>query len=580
MRPAERADDRGAVLPIVALLLPVLLVMTAFAVDLGRQRASRTSMQAIADVVSLDMSRLADGRTLTEIQLGDAEHPAAETALTESAVRNGIDRSQLALDWGVWDVTTGYQSLNGAGDLVPNAAKVVATEVTDYYFQPGEGSATREAIGVYGSAAHAGFSVGSFAATAETSVAQILDDLLSPYIDDGNPVEIDAPVELDAASYQGLALADVRVGDLAAALTTSAITPKQALDLTAQLDDVMLAAATVLRNQGKTAEADLVEGSITAAMGGVAVRIGDYVRAEPGAEGSAMAATIDLPTLIAWSVFQSQCDTNALGFEECNGINIPTLTATLPLTSAAASAKLIESARYHYGPTGTGTDTSQLQADLDAIAGAQHVGDCVPTTANLFCILDGLLVETVDAEVTVDATVTSAGGRTSIADVGCDDPTALGLGLSSATDLYDVDLTVTVKFGTRGLLGGLLGTVFAEMTLIGDTAQLNGLDDVQFTVAPDVLGETVRTTGNPTIGLAPVSLTSNGTAQGVIDDLAYLGIDYTLDELVNNLVNPLLADIDSRVLDPLSDLLGLNVSGSDLVAWAIDCDPGFVELAQ
>ncbi|MGH9275543.1 MAG: pilus assembly protein TadG-related protein, partial [Acidimicrobiales bacterium] len=50
--------DRGATLPIVALILPVLIIMTAFAVDLGRQRSSRRTMQARADIVALDMVRL------------------------------------------------------------------------------------------------------------------------------------------------------------------------------------------------------------------------------------------------------------------------------------------------------------------------------------------------------------------------------------------------------------------------------------------------------------------------------------------------------------------------------------------
>ncbi len=54
--------DRGAVLPLVAIVLPVLILLTAFAVDLGRQRASRRTMQARADVIALDLARLMDGR--------------------------------------------------------------------------------------------------------------------------------------------------------------------------------------------------------------------------------------------------------------------------------------------------------------------------------------------------------------------------------------------------------------------------------------------------------------------------------------------------------------------------------------
>ena len=63
MRRTRWATDRGATLPILAVTLPVLILMTAFAVDLGRQRMDRRTMQARADVVSLDLLRLADGRT-------------------------------------------------------------------------------------------------------------------------------------------------------------------------------------------------------------------------------------------------------------------------------------------------------------------------------------------------------------------------------------------------------------------------------------------------------------------------------------------------------------------------------------
>lgn len=577
MSRAARTSERGAVVPIIALLLPVLLVMTAFAVDLGRQRANRRDMQAVADVVALDLSRLANGRTLAEIQTGDASFPAAETALQASADRNEVDRSHLTMDWGTWDETTGFVSANGVGTAVPDAVLVTATQVTDYYFQPGEGRSTREAVGVYGDDPYAGFSVGSFAATMDTSTAQILDDLLSPYIDDTNPSEVDAPVELDAASYQALAGIDLTLGDLAAQFAAN--TPRELLDMQVTLEELMVATATVLRNSGRTAEADLVEGSITAAMGGLAIGFSDWVSAATGTEGSALAARVDLPVIIAMSVFQAQCGTSPSGFEECTGLAVPTLTATVPLTSATGSAKVIESERYHFGPVGTGTATSQLQTALLAETTNQHVGDCVPTAENLLCVLDGLLVEIVDATVTVDATITSAGGRTDISQIGCADPSALTLDLASATDLYDVQLDVTVRFGARDSLTGLIGTYFGTLQLDGDTSQSGTADGVQFLVPPDILGETTYTTGDPVLGLGDLSLTSVGSTD-VLNDLAYLNIDFDLGDVVGVLVNPVLDDMNDRVLAPLSDLLGMNVAGSDLVAYDIECDPGFVHLAQ
>lgn len=570
--------DRGAAMILVAVLLPVLVIMTAFAVDLGELRTVRRDMQAAADVISLDMARLADGRTLAEIEAGDPSQPPAATALAASADRNEVDVSQLMLDWGVWDATSGYQSINADPALVPNAAKVVATGTADSFFSRTTGTAQREAVGVYGDDDWAGFSVGSFVASMSFSHAQLLDDLLSPYLDDQNPVDGDAPVELDAVSYQGLADADVTLGDLATEL--GATTSRELLETSVALDDFMLAAANVLRNEGRTAEADLVEGSISAKMGDFMVNVLDLVSADSGAEDAAMVARIDLPTVIQAAVFQSQCSTSASGFEECTGITIPTLTASLPLVSSSGSLKLIESERYHFGRVGSGVDTSQFQTDLDAVIGSQNVGRCTPDLLlGVNCLLNGILVDYVDAVVTIDATITLAGGRTTIDQIDCADPTAMGLLLGSNTGLYGVDLDVTVDFGTRGLLGGLLGTTLGTMTFEGGTTQVDTLENVLFTVAPDILGETLRSTGQGDPGMAGLSLTSTGST-GILSDLATLNIDYTIDDVLSNLIDPALSDMDARVLSPLSEMLGLNVAGSDLIAHALSCDPGFVKLAE
>ncbi len=65
--------DRGATLPIVALLLPVLILMPAFAVDLGRQRSSRRTMQARADVIALAHAVLSTSGMVRYAKQSDAE---------------------------------------------------------------------------------------------------------------------------------------------------------------------------------------------------------------------------------------------------------------------------------------------------------------------------------------------------------------------------------------------------------------------------------------------------------------------------------------------------------------------------
>ena len=56
----RRRDERGAVAVLTAALLTALVVMAAFVVDIGMQRVARRDMQALADVVALDLSRELD----------------------------------------------------------------------------------------------------------------------------------------------------------------------------------------------------------------------------------------------------------------------------------------------------------------------------------------------------------------------------------------------------------------------------------------------------------------------------------------------------------------------------------------
>src|SRR5205823_14901385 len=76
--PEERERDRGAVLAIVAICLGFLITITAITVDLGRLSLRRRDMQAIADMVALDMARLANGRTTSEIMSSADPSWAAE----------------------------------------------------------------------------------------------------------------------------------------------------------------------------------------------------------------------------------------------------------------------------------------------------------------------------------------------------------------------------------------------------------------------------------------------------------------------------------------------------------------------
>ena len=174
--------------------------------------------------------------------------------------------------------------------------------------------------------------------------------------------------------------------------------------------------------------------------------------------------------------------------------------------------------------------------------------------------------------------MTLAGGRNTITDIGCTDPAAETLTIGSNTDLYNVALTITVEFGRSNGIGALLGNSLGSFTLTGSTSSINATDSELFTVPPDVLGVTTRSTGNGNVGLSGISLSASGSSSTVLGRVATLGINFVLADVLSTLVNPLLTQIDNQILTPLANMVGVNVTGSDLTPEHIDCTFGNVQL--
>ncbi len=556
--------DRGAVLPFVAILLPVLLIMTAFAIDLGMQRSSRRTMQARADIIALDMVRLADGRTLGAIMAANAT-PNAEAYLASSAARNEVARDKISYQWGTFKVGRNpeFQAVVGQNDI-PDAVKVTATEPVDYFFAgaipgvDGGSSTTRTAIAAYGEPVGS-FSIGSFAANLDSTNSGVLNSILTPLL--GNPAGI------SALSYTGLASADLGVADLAAEL--GLLNPEAALSTNVGTTQFLVAAANVLERQGNAVQANILRSMLTPQVDALGpISLGDLVYAETGAEAAALATRLNALDLVTAAAFGSRC-TDPDDLATCSAVSLPSLTTTLPLTSLTGSARIIQGKVTVTGPVGAEGGTNQTEVRLGFNLGAQNVGTCKPSLANLLCLLDGLLVGAVDATVEADLVVklADAFGRIDALDCG----TPKGIDVATDTGLYSVTGTIKINFGRRGLLGGVLGPLLGSLNLTVNNQIQDIYDLIQFDVPPSVLGETVAQTGNGDIGLSGLNATASG-GTGVLGTLGNLGITNTLVPLLNTLVNPLLSQLDQTILGPLTDVLGLNVAGSDVTPLKIGCE--------
>jgi uncharacterized membrane protein len=321
--PHER--DRGAVIPLVALALPVLILMTAFAVDLGRQRDSRRTMQARADVIALDMMRIVEGRTSEEV----AADPATDDALRMSAQQNGLtvtavtggvatgpDDLRIEVVWGEWDEQIGFIShLNGAvyeAGLVADAVRVTASETTDYFFQPGSGGATRTAVatrepevrlqlGSLVAGIHPQLpipsSVGGQARLDAT--VRALNAQLSAQFRTGFAAPLPgAETGFDAVGYRGIAAADVELDRMATEAGFGST--DEMLDSYMTVEEFFDASIGALNSQAADGDPNAANAaaemeSFRTAMGvnnQAEMRLGDWIDASQG-RGSAASSTVN-----------------------------------------------------------------------------------------------------------------------------------------------------------------------------------------------------------------------------------------------------------------------------------------------
>ena len=302
--PTTTERERGAVIPIVALLLPVLMLMVAFAVDLGIQRSNRRTMQARVDIIALDLARLADGRTELEI----LQDPGFTTLLNGSAARNGIPIADLVVEYGTWNGSTFIGTLDNG---IPTAVQVTASKTQDYFFQPGSGSVTRSAVAVYGQPV-VDLTVGSVGAGFHPSVpdsvglsatVSALNARLAAQF--GATVPNPGTAGFDLVGYRGLAAADVDIWRVASNagfaspndLANSTITVGQFFDATAAaLDqqaadgDPNAAAAAVELRRFQTQMG--VDNAATMDMG-------DIFRFESGGDDAAAAGSVNVLDMLS-----------------------------------------------------------------------------------------------------------------------------------------------------------------------------------------------------------------------------------------------------------------------------------------
>lgn len=582
-RRRRRDEERGATTVIVALVMSLVLIgSAALAVDLGQQRVVRSDVQAVADMVALDLARDLTGRPASSYSVA-----AFDAARDESVARNAdafggeLAPGDVAWEFVRWDEAAGDWVVVQPGSAeVPTAVRVEATSDVGFAFGPAlgtaRGGATRDAVAE--STESACYRIGSFIASLDSSQSALLNPILSALLGSN--------VNLGLVGYQGLATANVSLLDLVEVPGLGVGSVNELLELEdVSVATLFIAAATVLENgggQGNLAAANVLR-ALSVSANTPHIDIADIIDAQAG-DPAALDATINVLDLITGAAFVAN---------ENHAVSIPNLGISLPgVASVSTSLSVIESPRTRCGPRGTTNETAQVRLRLTAQIPARSVG------VNILGVA-GVNVNLAATQVTLDVDLGRAIAELRAVTCGASGPESIRVALQTAVvgsigvaANLGAQATITVPLlGSGGLLGQILSLLGLGSLLNPPEIVLNASLGVSSTVPPEPNYDrevTVPIPGGYTVPvgsgsgpvLGPLSASVTGTTNMTIK-YGLLGTQSKVvlhaDPLYNTVLNPVLSAVASSLnslvstlqtalIAPLADLLGLQLGGADVFA--------------
>lgn len=576
-RRRSRSDERGVSAVIVAICTAVAVVSAAFAVDLGMQRVLRRDLQAVVDLVSMDLAReLTGGKVST--------YTAADRTRIDAAKAASLRRNSDLLGGAVppedvrWELVVRADDRAGAWEPaasgeIPGGVRVTATSDVAFAFGGvtgvDRGASTRTAVAAARTTAC--LQVSSYAAQLDTGRSWLLDALLGDLLGTKLALKVLDP---DA----GLAGVDLNLLDLIEELDPlvsahiSAASFTEAAGVAVGLSELMLAAIHALERQsGKLAEIDLlrnVYGGIQANVPNVMVKLGDLIDLTT-AEDAAAELGLNLLDLVAGSLALAN-GTNVLALPLKVKVPLPIGPGGTSLVDLTAKVKVGQKPVVKCSGK---VESSQIEVDLNGDALALDLGllkarvplairvtlaDASAVTQAVRCLPTGKRVE-----MLVDSGLLGVSVRLGQRE---NEPGSPKMMLS----LLDVGLPgwngIEVVSGTVVLSSG------QSMSRPTRADHLDIVDE-NYDVS---LPASLRGLGIPTLHLQLQDLKLLGGLGPLSSLLEFLGIGSLLQWVVNlaleGLVNPLVGTLDKWLLDPLLRTLGIDVAGGTVkVAPTVDC---------
>lgn len=559
----RRDRDRGAVIPIVALTLGVLIASSALAIDIGHQMLLRRDLQKVADAIALDMARHLDGRPAGVIE----SDPTWAADLAASEARNGFvngtGNKTVQASAGCYDqaakIWSTFCPLGPNPPLstmdVATAVRIILSDRIDYYFYPGGGTSSR--TGIASVEGLADFEVGSFLAAFNPTAGDV--DILNWVL--GLALGNTSPLDLTAAGYQGLATGNVTARDIAASygfadpnqLFTGKVNAQQFFNATAD---------AVQRNGGSSAQVSALRSISTKVASGTTFEFSQVVDPGPYAPPSSASTTSGKGSVFDMSLdLMNLVEGAAFVMNGTNTISVPALDAGIPpLASVALTLKVIEKPRFAFGKrVGEGVRTSQV--DLG-------VTSAFDVDAAQFVKLTGARLS---GNITVKP---SAAGATAYPTaIRCATPTTQSVTMGLDADPLSVTASESLTLSANiGLLGAKLDVLSVNVNnATVTTTSTAGTADFAYTseFMPTVGTGTMKRIGASTMNLA-------GALQATSTNTTFLSLPLAQADLfagVNNALNTsLLPVIQDTLIPHITKLLGLELGGGDVGTLDMHCN--------
>ncbi|MFN2606726.1 MAG: pilus assembly protein TadG-related protein [Acidimicrobiales bacterium] len=502
-----RADERGTILILSTVGIVVAMIAAALAVDLGRLASDKRDDQKVADLAALDAAR----------DLSSAATACGRAQL--SATRNGFSGLSCS------NVEMG--SVSGAGVFTPDGTLNSAVRVTvrssfstAFPFVSGPSSTGGKAVAKVRT--RAGFSIGSSLANFSSADNVVLNKVLGAMLG--------GSLNLSTVSYQGLAGASVKLGDLATQLTGGSVDTLLTTNLT--LGQLLTATATVLSSSSPTVAATVSGLATVAATSTTTFKLGDLISATQGL-GSVAGADVNVLDLV----------TAAAQVANKNHLVDAGTSLSLPVTgvgslSTTVAVTVIEPPKIYFGDVGGSVSTAQVTEKLASTLSANALGLGLLTISGV-----------------VPVSMAAAGATGTLTAVNCTAP-SISVGVTSQPVTTSTGTTLTVS---------LLGIPVASVKVGPASANsASGSSSLTFSYPSEF---SPSASPKSTTAVAPGLTVSTGNISVTLLGSLPLGITVSdVASAVQTIVNNVVSAASNEVLTPTFAAMGLKLGQDDVGA--------------